>query len=191
MPTLNGVYDDVPSFIYKAPNVETSLMSDAHLFVILSRVSPEKERNTGQLMQQKIDKDSSEKTTISDANLGHLSVEYCIRVRELLSTFLAMWDGTFGKINTFEHHIELQSGTKPICSQTYREGPKQHAVSQAEIDRMLEMGVIERAQSPWASPVVFAPKKDGTLRFCTDYRRLNSVTIRDTYPTPKMDECMD
>ncbi len=56
---------------------------------------------------------------------------------------------------------------------------------------MLEKGVIELAQSPWASPVVLVPKPDGMLRFCVDYRKLNAITVRDTYPIPRMDECID
>ena len=56
---------------------------------------------------------------------------------------------------------------------------------------MLELGVIEPSTSEWAAPVVFASKKDGSLRFCVDYRRLNAVTVRDSYPIPRMDECID
>lgn len=56
---------------------------------------------------------------------------------------------------------------------------------------MLRKGVIERAKSPWASPILFAPKKDGTLGFCIDYQKFNSITIRDIYLTPKVDECID
>ena len=56
---------------------------------------------------------------------------------------------------------------------------------------MLKQGVIELSTSEWAAPVVFAPKKDGSLRFCIDYRRLNALTIRDSYPIPRMDECID
>ena len=62
---------------------------------------------------------------------------------------------------------------------------------QDEVDRMLRAGVIEPAQSEWASPVVLVPKPDGSLRFCIDYRRVNAITVRDTYPLPRMDECID
>ena len=56
---------------------------------------------------------------------------------------------------------------------------------------MLDAGVIEPATSEWASPIVFVPKKDGSLRFCVDYRKPNAKTIPDEYPLPRVDDCLD
>lgn len=53
---------------------------------------------------------------------------------------------------------------------------------------MLEADVIEPAISEWVAPIMFALKKDGSLQFCIDYRKLNAATIRDSYPIPRMDE---
>lgn len=56
---------------------------------------------------------------------------------------------------------------------------------------MLRNAVIEPCQSPWTSPVVLVTKSDGTWRFCVDYLRLNAVSVKDTYPLQRMDECID
>ena len=59
------------------------------------------------------------------------------------------------------------------------------------IRKMQEANVIRPSRSPWSSPIVLVKKKDGTLRFCVDYRRLNSVTKADTFPLPRMDDILD
>ncbi|XP_029171629.1 short-chain dehydrogenase/reductase family 16C member 6-like, partial [Nylanderia fulva] len=64
-----------------------------------------------------------------------------------------------------------------------------------EVDKILEdmssRGVIEESNSPWVSPAVMVKKKDGSIRFCVDYRKLNEVTIKDSYPLPRIDDILD
>ena len=56
---------------------------------------------------------------------------------------------------------------------------------------MLKVGIIEPADSEWTSPPVLVRKKDGSVRWCIDYRKLNNATKKDTYPLPLIEECLD
>ena len=60
-----------------------------------------------------------------------------------------------------------------------------------QIDNMLKKDVITPSKSPWAIGIVLVKEKDGSKRFCIDYRRLNDVTIKDAYPLPRIDESLD
>ncbi|GFV07021.1 hypothetical protein TNCV_2664001 [Trichonephila clavipes] len=56
---------------------------------------------------------------------------------------------------------------------------------------MLDESIVQPSESPWSSPVVLVRKKDGSWRFCVDYRKLNSVTKKDVYPRPRIDDTLD
>ena len=55
---------------------------------------------------------------------------------------------------------------------------------------MIKKDVIQQSNSPWASPIVLVQKKDGTIRFCVDYRKLNAVARKDAYPLPRIDDTL-
>ena len=69
--------------------------------------------------------------------------------------------------------------------------PEELAEVQKAVSHLLASGYIEDSFSPYASPILFVPKKDGTLRFCIDYRQLNKQTIPDKYPLPRSDDLID
>ena len=59
------------------------------------------------------------------------------------------------------------------------------------IDDMLQKDIVQPSSSPWASPIILVPKKDGSLRFCIDYQKLNSVTRKDAYALPRVDDTLE
>ena len=60
-----------------------------------------------------------------------------------------------------------------------------------EVSYLVENNLATSSSSPWSSPCLLVPKPDGTFRFCTDYRKVNAVTIPDSYPLPRIDDCVD
>lgn len=87
-------------------------------------------------------------------------------------------------------HIIQTNHPFPIHQPPYPSAWKARANIQTQVDEMLEAGVIEPPTSPWASPVVLIKKKDGSWRFCVDYRKLNSITIKDVYPLPRIEDAL-
>lgn len=101
----------------------------------------------------------------------------------------AMEGNPTGRTSVIQHRINTENAA-PI-RQAPRRLPlaKQEEVSKLLKD-MLDEGVIEESTSPWSSPVVLVTKKDGSTRFCVDYRKLNDVTKKDSYPLPRIDDTL-
>jgi hypothetical protein len=90
-----------------------------------------------------------------------------------------------------EFIIELIPGTGPISRRPYRMNPVELVELKKQLDDMLRKGLIQPSSSSWRSPVLFVDKSDGSNRLCTDYHKLNDVTIKNKYPLPKIEDLFD
>lgn len=123
----------------------------------------------------------------------YLDPEDVAQIRTLLETYadvFALEPSELGTSSITQHSIK--TGDHPPIRQPLRRMP---FTLRPQVDKlvkeMLAQGVIQPSSSPWASPVVLVRKKDGTMRFCVDYRRLNSVTKLDEFPLPRIDDTLD
>ncbi|CAF2263104.1 unnamed protein product [Rotaria magnacalcarata] len=110
---------------------------------------------------------------------------------DLLRSFPHVFTHKPGRTTLMKHQITLQPNSRPRNQAPCRYSPARRLIIEDNIKEMLQEGVIVPSKSPCASPVVLAPKKDGSMRFCIDYRKLNDVTVRDAYPIPRIDDTLD
>ena len=87
--------------------------------------------------------------------------------------------------------IKLHHGTLPISMILYRMAPVELQELRVQLQELLDKGFIRPSTSPWGASVLFAKKKDMTLRLCMDYRQLNRVMIQNRYPLPRIDDLFD
>jgi len=100
-------------------------------------------------------------------------------------------DHDVGLTRAVRHEIRLAAGTVSIRQPTKRLGLEKEKKVSLQVRDLLDRGLIEPAHSALSSPVVLVRKKNGSWRFCVDYLKLNSVTIQDAYPLPRIDESLD
>ena len=115
------------------------------------------------------------------------------QLKQLVGEFddiFALDGDDLGCTDVVKHKID--TGDSPPIKQYPRRTPfVQRAKIASMISDMEKKGVVRPSISPWASPVVLVPKKDGSTRFCVDYRRLNAVTKKDVYPLPRIEDILD
>uniref|UniRef100_A0A669CP14 ribonuclease H n=1 Tax=Oreochromis niloticus TaxID=8128 RepID=A0A669CP14_ORENI len=144
------------------------------------------------------DKSPSTETTEAVGELWQrssvgLNVDQRQRLRCLLDEnvdIFAASDKDCRQTGLVQHTIDTGSA-QPIRLRPHRLPLSKRQVAEEKIREMAAAGVIEPSNSPWAAPVVLVGKKDGSPRFCVDFRRLNAVTKKDSYPLPRIDEALD
>ncbi len=133
------------------------------------------------------------KGALAVSSLKGLAPNEVSELNDLIDEFadiFALNDQELGHTDIIRHRID--TGDHPPLRQPARRIPfSLRTKVEQMVEEMEEQGVIPPSTSPWASPIVLVAKKDGSTWFCIDYRRLNSITKKDVYPLPRIDDTLD
>ena len=99
-------------------------------------------------------------------------------------------DDDLGRTQLLQHFIDTGPAT-PIRQPPRRIPQHKQQEAQRLLQNMLDRNIISKSHSPWSSPIILVQKKDGSLRFCVDYCKVNEVTRKDAYSLPRIDETLD
>ena len=175
-------------------NVENFAVPTRSLCMVTPTRDSDDEGDLIQWEEVIVEEDSEQIPSFSEISIGQgLSDSERIQVTDLLNNHKDLFvgaDGKLGQTSVVKHKIN--TGESPPIRLPPRRLPltKREQIKE-ELDKMLQAGVIKPSNSEWASPVVLVPKKDGSTRFCVDYRQVNNVTRKDAYPLPRIDDCLD
>ena len=115
------------------------------------------------------------------------------RLIKILEDYNFIFAEDIGELKRATHvkHVIDTGDAQPIRSAPYRVSFKQREIIEKEVKKMLDHKIIRPSFSPWSSPVVLVEKKDKSVRFCVDYRKLNAITKKDSQPLPNIDDTID
>ena len=126
-------------------------------------------------------------------SIDHLDIHQAKEVGLLLTRYETVFAKDDLDIGLFSGSIKhtIDTGDAAPTRQRMRRTPLGFEKEEDHLNQMLERGVITESTSEWASPPVLVRKKDGTLRYCIDFRALNKVTRKDAFPLPNIENCLD
>jgi predicted aspartyl protease len=122
-----------------------------------------------------------------------LNEDQSLRLAQLLIEFqdvFAADEFDLGNFTAIEHQIDT-GNARPVKQRIRRTPVCFAGEEEAHLQKMLKAGVIQESTSDWASAPVLIRKRDGSVRWCIDYRALNEVTVKDLFPLPLVDDCLD
>ena len=127
-----------------------------------------------------------------DIGVDTATPEQLIKVKDLVNEYKDLFvksDAHLKQTHLVEHQVDT-GNNRPISQPPYRTNLRNKLKVQEIIQSHLDKNFITPSKSPWASPIVLVNKRDGSVRFCIDYRKLNAATVRDVYPLPRIDDCL-
>ncbi|KAG1471608.1 hypothetical protein G6F57_011319 [Rhizopus arrhizus] len=136
-----------------------------------------------------IDQDAYAKLEIG--KIGEMTEK---KLRKLIYKYKEIFDwnnDTIGCTQLTKHKIIIEENIQSISHRPYRLSPIESEYLQKELEKYCKLGVIAPSNSPWSAPVILVKKKNGEYRMVIDYRKLNAVTKKDSYPLPRIDDLLD
>jgi len=130
---------------------------------------------------------------IMDGVDNSVSPEDRVHLQALLGRYTDIFsqgEYDLGRTHVVEHYIDT-GNNRPVRQSLRRQPPLYQNAIQEQTEQMLKAGIIRPTNSEWASNVVLVRKHDGSLRFCVDYRAVNDVSKKDSFPLPRIDQCLD
>ena len=157
---------------------------------LVAIAAEEDEHDLEELETEYLLKTSSTQQKLTPEALSHLAADQATQIEQLLEEFSDVSGAQLGRTTVTEHTVDV-GDTPPIRQHPYRVPLAMRDTVRKEIDKMLELGAIQPSSSPWASLVVLVEKKDGDVRFCVDYRKVNQVAKFDAYPMPRVEDVLE
>ena len=122
--------------------------------------------------------------------LSHLEPSQQEELKQLIHEYEHLFPNIPTRTDKIYHDVIVED-SKPIKQHPYRMNPLKQKYLQDEVKYLLENDFIEPSQSNYSSPCILVPKSNGTYRMCIDYRKVNSLTKTDSFPIPRIDDCID
>jgi hypothetical protein len=166
------------------PNVESVAATGTEI------TNPDKDSHTHGYDQSTLRLKNSDILSDLGCKLSHLPDNEQNELMSLIQEFSHLFPDVPTKTTQICHDVDVGDAF-PIKQHPYRMNPLKQEFCRTELAYMLEHDIIEHSNSPWSSPCLLVPKPDGSFRFCTDFRKVNALTKTDSYPIPRIEDCID
>ena len=140
--------------------------------------------------QQPIKLQNSQILNDLGTKLSHLPLVQRKELAEVITQYREVFPDVPSKTNLIEHDVDV-GDSAPNKQHPYRVSPMKKELLDKEVQYMLKNDIIEESQSNWSSPCILVPKHDYGFRFCTDFRKVNDKTKSDSFPIPRIGDCID
>uniref|UniRef100_A0A7N8YKI4 Gypsy retrotransposon integrase-like protein 1 n=2 Tax=Mastacembelus armatus TaxID=205130 RepID=A0A7N8YKI4_9TELE len=175
-------------------DIPQSVTAHTSAVVIVHHVDPDdpedREHETYPTVRQTGRLTNSEELKSYSKRLTHLNPEQQADIKQLVKDFPCLFNDVPTRTNVLTHDIDV-GDARPIKQHPYRVNLVKRAVMKSETDYLLRHGFAISSHSAWSSPCLVEAKSDGTPRFITDFRKVNHITVPDSYPLPRMEDCVD